>query len=120
MSQRAQRVSAAVMHATPFSSASRRYGRERRAETEDRRLDLRERGMVSPKFATPRYLQVYVEISAAVGCRQCLHELGPMGIAVRIADLQLGQAAPQAGEVGANARSVAAVKGDDFVDPVTE
>ena len=75
MSQRAQRVSTRGDAGDPCSSTSALGDGERRAEREHRRLELGQWGVVAAQFRAARYLQIHVNIAAAVGGDQRLDQL---------------------------------------------
>ena len=86
MSQRAQRVSWAVMQARPSLSVAAGDLRPGRAVGEHGGRDVGQRGVVAAVFGAARQLQVDVLVAAAVGARPArASSVCPAGAVVRIA-----------------------------------
>ena len=121
MSQRAQRVSSAVMQLTPRSSTSRRG---QRAAARRRRIPSGSTcgsGAWLRPYSAPRDTCRYTYRSppplASISCR---HQRAPLALGVRIGDAELAQAAAEARQMRGQAPRLAVPCGDDLVDAVAE
>ena len=119
MSQRAQRVSAAVTQATPFSSSA---GRSRPAAGAQKANTVR--GMsgsgawLRPNCGAARHLPVDVPVAAAVALDERGEDRAPLLARVRILHADAGKAARQPLAVGGEAERPAGVHRHELVDAV--
>ena len=121
MSQRAQRVSWAVMQARPSRSVLSAGHRPGRAVAEHRGGTCGQRRVVAAVFGAARQLQVDVLVAAAIGGRPApaaapAIDRGVCGLAMRSA----AGAARQPVEVQAGAEQPAAIHRHHFIDAITE
>ena len=96
MSQRAQRVSAAVTQATPSSWLPASGSRQRRAERKHRARDVRQRRMVAAVLGAAGHLPVHVLVAAGVALDERAEDAAPLRARVRIVHADGREAARQA------------------------
>src|ERR1700722_8477046 len=93
---------------------------QRRAEAEHRGLDIRQWRVVAPVLSAARYLQIDVDIAAAVSADQLPDDAAPLCIAERVTDAQFAQAMRQARQIRRQSPRLATPHRDDFVDTVSK
>ena len=109
------------MQATPSREHLGGVARQRRAEGEYRRLDLGQRRVIAAEFGAARYLQVHVQIAAAVGAQSaasisCCQRSGVCGLRMRSSRrLRVRRA-----RFAARRAALPAPRRDHLVDAVTE